>query len=579
MRGMVPATSLSTLCGDTLPPDDLQRRFARRGWRPVFWALSRIASWICNDGGRESQKLQQLRRALIDELSRGTRLERAFSQQVSSSAAFPPAHESAIYFLQSLALMYGSSDDHAVMSDGELAFLLIAANDYVFGWREADERELARTERLVAECGRTMLYNRRRDPVAGFVRGASILEMLPRRTPRWQTDAAWTALQQRAFGTSLAEYVESFSGPLVITSEGWESDALHDGTRGPVLDTQAWTELCPLPEENVQAYWDSLITNRDDARDLLLEAAIGHDGLPIGATVFFRTPFVRFDERRAVPASPWVVRDHLRFGLWNLMRVAAAEEEGRRHSKDWTPAFGDLVEQWCQRIAKLASESPRFVGQVIADHPDADEIEDVVVVQNRRVALFSVKGGVVREDLLRGAGCRSRVVDFYDRFFFAERTKKYRGGAVRLLEEKVTKIRSGAYEPRVDRHARIYTVIVTYDDLGTDTPGGYDYLQRRANSLGLLQAARVAPVVSMPVDSFETLLGYCAKGGRLFDVLRQKGTGRWATGSLENLLHEISGSSRHQLPQVDAEFEARTHRSQDRLVAELQRQRDAGEEE
>lgn len=82
------------------------------------------------------------------------------------------------------------------------------------------------------------------------------------------------------------------------------------------------------------------------------------------------------------------------------------------------------------------------------------------------------------------------------------------------------------------------------------------------------------PPVCIPVETFESLLAYCAKGHNLFDILDKKATREWATGRLDVLLYDLSGSAVHRLPQIEAEFEARSRRIRERM-AERQRQSDS----
>lgn len=531
----------------------------------MFFALARIAAILCNDPRANASRLRQLQVALHASCSRSTsRRERLLSQQLASRPEAPVAHESAIYFLQALALMHGSEDDSASTDDAEVAFLLLAANDYVFDWRDADERALTPQERLLADTCRSLIFNQGGDAAAGVVRGAVVLQLLPRRTKRWRTAEDWAQLHLQAFGVPIADYVETFAGPIYVTSNIWETTNESRGQRNPALDPDEWTKVAGFPPEVTREYFNQISVDRDTARSTLLSDARS-DGLPIGATLFHRQPFVRFTENCLVAASPWVVREHLRVGLWARMRKAARDERGRE-SPDWTSAFGDLAEQWCQRVATYASEEPRFHGSVIIPpSPDEGEIEDVLIVQNNRVALISSKGTMVREDVLRGARGRANAVDYFERFFFAEKQGNQRGGAARLLDAKVKKLRDGAYEPTVSRHATVYPIVVTYDDLGTDNPAVYDYFKARCNATKLLQAARVRPLVCVGIETFENLMGYCAKGANIFDLLDRKSRPPYDIARLDVLIKERSGTVRHRLPKIERDFLELSHRIQVRM--------------
>lgn len=564
---MGPVFGLGDLLGERIGADELAARFARRGWRPMFFALARVAAILCNDARGRGGRLRALQDALCTHCKLSTsRRERLLAQQLELRRDTPVAHESAIYFLQALALMHGSEDDSLATNDAELAFLLLAANDYVFDWRNADERQLTLRETLLASTCRSLIFNQGGDSAAGVVRGAVVLQLLPRRTKRWRTPEEWEQLQVDAFGVPIADYVEAFAGPIYVSSNIWETTREARGERRPAIDPNEWTKIAGFRPDVTQEYFGKISVNRETARTLLTNDARG-DGLPVAPTLFHRHPFVRFSDSCLVAASPWVVREHLRVGLWARMRDAARDERGRG-SPDWTSAFGDLAEQWCQRVAKYASEAPRFIGSVIVPpSPDDGEIEDVLVIQKNRVALISSKGTVFREDVLRGAKSQSNAVDYFERFFFGPKQGDQRGGAARLLDAKLRKLRDGSYEPLVSRHAVVYPIVVTYDDLGTDNPAVYDYFKERCHATQLLQDRRVRPLVCVGIETFENLMGYCAEGANLFDLLDRKSRPPYDIARLDVLIEKRSGSVRHRLPQIEHEFIELSGRIQARLAA------------
>ena len=78
----------------------------------------------------------------------------------------------------------------------------------------------------------------------------------------------------------------------------------------------------------------------------------------------------------------------------------------------------------------------------------ADEIEDVVIVEQTGCILGSAKSKLVREDVARHARSRTALLDWYDNFFFAERKGRYQPGAVRLLDRKIREVRACQHKPR-----------------------------------------------------------------------------------------------------------------------------------
>ena len=90
----------------------------------------------------------------------------------------------------------------------------------------------------------------------------------------------------------------------------------------------------------------------------------------------------------------------------------------------------------------------------------------MVVEGDGCVILFSVKATLVREDVAKVGASRSEVIQWYERFLFAEENRKSRehkaAGAIRLLQDKVSKICAGTSPFPAD--AEIIPVLVTFDE-------------------------------------------------------------------------------------------------------------------
>lgn len=544
-RDASPVISLSDIVGETMRPDELRQIVSRWGWKPTFISLARMASVIANDGGVLGKHAREMTVGVLL-ANRATEIERRIHAgltrylqgSVGRSATPAIAHEAVIYMLQAMALLYGRDGD-AAPTDGELSLVMLAANDHVFRWREPDRREVTALESLTAEMCRSLLFNHSRDALRAFVRYTLLFRSRPRRSPEWSTDEKWNALQRRAFDASLTDYIETFAGPLFLVSETWGRQMDH-ARRSPQLNLAQWIGLVDAEPVVAAKYFDHLTIDRESARSAL-RRDVGADGLPIGTTLFHHTPLVRIDEGNVVAASPWAVREHLRIGLWDRFR-RAAQTKPKGQSDAWPSAFGDLFEQWCQHVAREAARQPTCIDRIIVpDNPGTDEeIEDVVIQSENAVVLVSVKGRIAPEALLKRSASRTGVIEWLEQFFYAEPTKSQRGGAARLLDAKVAKLRRGEYEPALKRSLVVFPMIVVFDDIGLDNAGVHNWLTGRRTELGILNGPDVRPLLPVSIDTFERLLGCVARGTTLASVLHEKTHGDWRTGKLDSFLSELA---------------------------------------
>ncbi len=199
---------------------------------------------------------------------------------------------------------------------------------------------------------------------------------------------------------------------------------------------------------------------------------------------------------------------------------------------EWTRAFGLMFEEWLREVVDMA-EIPKVAGTVLLpSHPGAaDEIEDVVLFEKRGAVLFSGKSKMTRENVARQAQSRSKLIDWYEDFFFEPESKQFSAGAVRLLSANIDRIRAGDHEPRMPRGTRLYPVLVSYDLLCEDVLL-YEWIQARCQALGLLQQTAVAPLTIANIEEFEMLMFHAGEGKSVVSLLRDR-EGRWANRRLD----------------------------------------------
>lgn len=498
----------------------------RYGWRPTFFKLASLAAVLSNQNADAARVLTS--DVLICFKNSERHAEQRVGEYVAANAGRSIANEASIYFLQAMAILYGQDTD-VEPADGLLAYWLLVANDYAFEWRSPNSRAISDDEGSMADAMRAMTFNHRRDPARHFVRMYLTLANTPPRTAGWTDPVAWSSFLTEALGQPLSEYVETLAGPLVILSKLWCAKGPFQPP--PTVHPHQWLAETKLDPTRVDGFLESLTLDRSEAR-LQLMSGLSPNGLPIGPTIFYRYPFLRFSDTSLVAASPWVVAEQLRGGLWGRAMQLAKQQDPVAGHKRWAAAFGDLFELYCRYCINLARTSKRFTEQVYMSEAIGgdDEIEDIVVKDGRRVALLSIKSNTIPESKLRQASSQSDVVDWLESWLFAVPQKQaaIRGGAIRQLDQKVRRLREGAYEPVLDRRAQVYPVIVMYDELGIDNLTAYEWVATRCRAEKLLQDRRVRPVTFALVNEFEELAALGANGVALLDVLQKKTRAEWA---------------------------------------------------
>lgn len=548
-------------------PSELIEYVAKFAWDETVVRLSVLAAVVANNGGPDGK----LARSLTTDLflrSDPTRMPprgRSLWNAVALLDWVPPAaNEAAIYFLQGLALLYGPETGPAP-SDGEITEMLIAANDYAFEWRTGDDEGLTRRERTVADTIRALGFNRSRDPARHIVRSYQMLRHRPTRRATWPDDAAWEDFQRKAFGMPLDEYLETLVLPVVTLSMRWGTQHAS-GIEAPILDPSTWWRESLVDNARGEAFLRDLTISRIDARRALDEQK-RDDGLVVGPTLFYRTPFVELPDGRIVATSPSMVHEHLRGGLWGKHRAALGKNSG-----EWPAAFGELFEDWCQHVALMAQ--PNSVDDIIVPRSRGteEEVEDVIIRKGDKVALVSIKASTTREATVRGARSQREAVEWFDDFLFSskglgrEDGQKHGGGAIRRLDAKIRKLRAGLYEGHgFERTLKVYPLLVTYE-IGLDSPALYLWAADRCAEEGLLGQSHVAPVTFASIEDFEALLALSTRGHSAIDILRQKTSARWREGRFDMLLHERKEADLDlRLPGLTEEFDEIFARSTKRV--------------
>lgn len=516
-----------------MPAAELIGHFRGFGWDETFMGTARLAALLSNGHGNEGGPVWAVTHGSFlpfrDSPNSGSR---RIARYVAANPHRPIAHESVIYFVEAMALLYGSVGGQAP-SDSALAHLLLASNDYCTDWRLPDDPSLTRREANLVNVARALIYNDSSMAVRKLVRSRLLFEPAPP-VPDWRDTETWRQLQREAFGMPFAEYFECLAGALAFFVAGLMADPDDSERPYPIVEPSLWFTA----RLDSKAFVEGLGITRDGARNEIHTTA---EGLPIGPSLFYRLPLVEIANDKLVAASPWVLREVLSAGLWAKHMKAAKRLYGDKAGADrWSVAFGYLVEGYCQYVAKCAEGSPWFKGTVLTPRVPGgdDEIEDVVIVNKWTVALFSVKARLLGEGVLKGAQSDRGVIDSYNQFLFEKKAGAFRAGAAHQLDAKISKIRAGEFSAHIHPNALILPVIVTYDDRGTDNPFMTRWLIQRCREEGVLQQRRTRPLTVIDVNLYERLLGAAVHGHGVTDILKRKTQPPWDQGRLIELLQD-----------------------------------------
>ena len=512
--------SFAEAAGKPFPVPLLIKELAAHNFRDTYLQIARLASVAANSpGGPRSELATELTTDLLRAYSGSLRpIEALVADFVEAQPRGRVVlHEQVAYMLLAMAILY-AGDHGPPPSPAKVAWWLLAANDHLPSWNP-DARVLDQYEDAAAELWRATRYNHGNHSLRDLVRGVELFRTPPSRGP---LAARWEELQLRAFGMPYDQFAVELGGPLTLLSSTWGHRFDTLPLRSPVLKPIDW---CAGSESHAR-FFSARTWTREQAR-AHFASSLTPEGLPRAFGEFRRRPFM-LDGEEILVASPWPVRESLSVYAWAGHR--GAEEELTGTTSAWLPGFGDLVEGWCRRVA--ADAAPGIAANTNARIlmssaiGSADEFEDVILTDGKRVALFAVKGSLAPAKVAATECAKSDVVDWLERFFFAkpDKGRRQRGGAVRLLDAKVRRVHGGAMWPDVEQGAFLIPVIVTFEHFG-DNLALNSWLARRCRREHLLQQTEVRQLNVMTVAEFELAMSIASSGGDLLRIL-----GRWRAG-------------------------------------------------
>jgi hypothetical protein len=529
----------TTVFGGPITPADLVDRIKAFNWRDAFVRLGQLAADVAHDNsGPRSKKVQRWAREQILSMT-GTdprSMARAHAWARSSDDAVI-VHEEGIDYLEHLVLMYGLEEGDAPPSY-QLVLWLIGVGQFLGEWEsDADSNQ---TEQLIAEIVRVARFNNHEDPVNLLVRAREMFGTPPFQGPL-SDPTTWAAIQEAAFGQTFEQHFEARVVPLYGESLSWGSD----DQKLPVLVPDEWVRNLGEDGKVISRWVFDLAKSRNEIADLSRARMLPDGLLPRAPTALLRHPIVRLSEDQVGVASPWRVLAHLRTGIWAAFLNGTKSVLGR--TQEWFPAFGYMFEEWLRKVASWATGPlPEFPGS-------ADEVDDVVIIEGTTTFLFSAKARLVEESVARHAkSVRVRMVmDWYEKYFFADGNDDFRGGAARQFDSRIQRTRAGTYK-HVPKDNRIVPILVTYDSLCEEFLL-YEWLEERSKALGLLQQDRVASLALAHVDDFDRLMSRASRGLSLTEFFKEREF-KWRSRRLQQQLGTYALEDR--LPQVVAAFEA-----------------------
>ena len=461
--------------------------------------------------------------------------------------------------LQHLVLLYGANEGPCP-DDGELMLWLLGASDHVEAWLEPDSRNLSPIEHLAAEMVKAYRFNRSSvDEVRLQLRARHLFDRPPQHGPLASPES-WAELQHHAFGSTFEHYFETFACMLCSLSHTWAKDDLSP----PIIPVSTVSKLLGEDEAFFVAKLAEITATRAELVTEIKQRMAPGALLPHAPTALLRKPFVNLENGKIVASSPWYVRALLRTGIWARYLAAANTILGSKGGEAWSIAFGQMLEGWCRDYAQRSAAAARIpVRLELPSRPGAvDEIDDVVLVDEASVLMCSVKARLVREDVARHAISRSKLLDWYEEYFFKQKSKKFRAGVIAQLSARIDMLRAGAFEPRVARDMRVLPVLVTFDHLCAN-PALYEWLAERCKAHGLLQQPDVGPLAIAVIDDFERLIGAPAHGMSPAKILESRSVAPNRNERLDVVLSSHRVESR--LPSAKNEYRALTDRMRGKL--------------
>jgi hypothetical protein len=553
-----------TVFGEAMSPEFLVERIKTFDWRESLIRLGHLSAVLANDeSGPMSTRALTLTSDGLRSLTASTpearaMLERGRRYLEAAKTPLVVAHEEALVFLEHIVLLHGG-DAGGGPTEAELSLWLLGASDQLEAWQESDSRPLDETESLAAEFVKVHRFNRSSvDEVRLLCRAQGIFNTPPAEGS-FASPQAWSELQRLAFGDDFTHYFECFVVPLVMLSHSWGKHA--DLKKSiPVLVPAHLLKHFGTEGQYFVDHLAQLTGTRNELKAEILKRMRPGMLLPHAPTALLRKPFVDLENGgEIVAASPWYVRATGRTGIWARYLAGAKAQLGGKGGEEWSIAFGQMLEDWCRRYAKRAEAAARTKFRIeLPSQPGAvDEIEDVVSIEGNAITMFSVKSRLVREDIARHAISRTKLLDWYEQFFFTEKTAKHRVGVVAQLSTRIDMVRAGKFELRVPRDVRIYPVLVTFDDL-CDNQMLSEWLNGRCKVHGLLQQDNVSRLTLAVVDDYERLLAAPFQKKSVVKILESRNSARLSNERLAVVLygHEVEP----RLPGTDEEYRALTDR-------------------
>jgi hypothetical protein len=556
-------TPLSQLVGAKMPVEKILAKVCLFDRREGLFTLCKIASDLANsDGGITGPVARSWTHdLLVQRVGSQDPFEDAVSRAVAQlGQGTAIVHGHVLFLLQFLIVAHGS-DTGTRPHDGELAFLMLALNDHIPEWSE-ESPGLSTTEEVLGSMLFSTIFNQTSDdPLRFMLRITEIIDGDVEGGPISASD--WARMQVEAFGCSFSEYAERFLVPVFMLSRGWGSKEV------PVLAPAAWEK-----GETAGLYrrWFQEASASIEERTLWKSSAPTGTGLLGLPGAFFRTPFVRVDEK-ALCFSPWHVKDHASLGTWAKLNAASKTVLGTGSNQRFTSTFGYLFERWCALTAREAAAQRGFKGKLLlpSSPGSEDEIEDVVIVDRGRVVLFSAKSSLVPEASLKSARSLAAIVEWLQRFFFEDKDSAkatgYRAGVLLLLDAKIQRIRAGEYEDRgIAKNALVIPVVVSFDNVG-ECGILYKWVEAECARRGILSARpQVRPLTVLTPEDYEAMLALGSAGKGTCDLLVEKTRAAERWGRTDAFLHHRYKDGRAmRLPGMIERFDDLTQRSLRRM--------------
>jgi hypothetical protein len=541
------------ILGRAVDPGSIRRRFAALNWETTFKTISVIAATLSRQGilGEAQKDLMTALTRQQDPHPLSAVMAARLPEHIGKR---PILHERLLYVMFQLAAEECQIDSGRTPSFVEMTYLGLLLNDHIdHGYTDAIEQQT----NFASAIALALRYNQDRDRLRAITRSYSMLvEAPPTHAQLAKNPQLWLEIQHEACsGHLLDDYFALFMYPMILFSQSvWGQKDVP-----PQLDVSLWYKNAPQLQPVAHSWIAPLTTTKDE-----LVSAREQSAIPIAPRTLLRKPFVRFGDQYWA-SSPWACQRQLHTGIRHRL-FQAAKRLGRKHEEAWTFSLGDMFEQWAHQMTRSASEGRHMRGTfLVPDEPGRDEVEDIVWTHEKVAILFSVKSTLMAEDDAFNVKSESGVVDWFEKFLFAQRRPKYRPGAARLLDLKVERIRAGG--TTIARDATIYPVVVMYDD-PLESVGVIDWLAQRQHELGVLTQPGVRPLLVCSIDTYEALL-FLAHSGRDLGVLfEQKQSEAWRRVRFDVFLNHFSTEEHFRLPEIEKRYVEASRRVLEKLKRE-----------